>query len=237
MLNRDAAVVSPATLATSSSAADSAPAATGKVLPDAPSISLEDSSWTLAMWSVQPHVASLHYAQAHRYSFEIDVRAGTAPRGALPAKPSAAGQITHPQNVMWQDGPDRWIWVRITKPVTAADTLALLAKISTEPPVLESPLKWVQIPGGQKVDTFTSEPEANTLVLCPGPDTSKTPIDNRCLTMFVSPAARAADTVAPDDPLPAHQHRTVGAYTVEVDSSYANKQAALALMNSVQLNR
>ena len=34
-----------------------------------------------------------------------------------------------------------------------------------------------------------------------------------------------------------HQYRKLGAYTVEINSSPANKQAASTLLNSVQLNR
>jgi hypothetical protein len=237
VLDRGDTAVPPATLASPSSAAATGSSATGKVPPAAPAMSLDDSSWDLMVWAVQPHFASLHYGQAHRYAFEIEARDGTAPRSALATKPSTAGQIPHPQSVMWQDGPGRWIWVRTTKPVTAAEMLVLLTKIRTTPPVIESPLKSVQIPDGQKVVTFTSEPEANTLVLCPDAETSHAPLDNRCFSLFVSLTGRSGDTASADDPLPAHHHRTLGAYTLEIDSSYAHEQAALALLNSVQLNR
>ncbi|WP_410593990.1 hypothetical protein [Amycolatopsis sp. lyj-23] len=227
----------PATLASPASAVDAVAPAAEKVPPAPPAISLDDGSWTLAMWSIQPHVAALHYGQAQRYAFEIDVRDGAAPHGTLLAKPSAAGQLANPRDVRWQDGPDRWIWVRTTKPVTAADMLALLGKIRTTPPVLASPLKSVSIPDGQKVDTFTSEPETNTLMLCPDPEVAKLPVDSRCLSLTVSLTSRFAESSVPDDPLPLHRHRTVGAYTVEVDSSHANEQAALKLLDSVRLDR
>ena len=234
LLYRGTAAVPPAALATSPSAV---PPATAKVPPAAPALSLEDGSWTLMMWSVQTHTTVLQYGQAHKYSFEIAVKKGAAPHGALPAKPTSAGQITDPKSVMWQDGPDRWIRVQTSKPVTAADMLALLGKIGKKPPVLASPLESVRVPDGQQVYTFTSEPEANTLVLCPDPESTKVPLDDRCFSLFVTVTSRASDSVSPDDPLPVHQHRTVGAYTIEIDSSHANEQAALALVNSVRLSR
>ncbi|MEV7094807.1 hypothetical protein AB0M80_18415 [Amycolatopsis sp. NPDC051045] len=240
VLGRDSALVPPATLGSSSSAAPDGPSATEKVPPAAPAVSLEDGSWDLLMWAVQPHFAALHYGQGHQYAFEIDVRDGTAPRSALAAKPSNAGQIPDPQSVRWQDGPDRWIWVRTTKPVTAADMVTLLAKIGTKPPVIESPLKSVQLPDGQKVRTFTSEPDTNTLALCPAPVLGKVPLDSGCFSLFVSLTSRAgtaSDSPSPQDPLPARQRRTLGAYTLEINSSHANAQAARTLLNSVQLNR
>jgi hypothetical protein len=115
--------------------------------------------------------------------------------------------------------------------------LALLGKIGPTPPSIASPLKSLHVPSGQQIVTFTSEPEANTLVLCPGAEAVRAPLDSRCFSMFVSPSSRASDGVSPEDPLPLHQHRTLGAYTIELDSSHANKQAALELLNSVQLNR
>jgi hypothetical protein len=228
---RGATVVQPATIANASAA----PTAT--VPPNAPAISLEDGSWDLFMWAIQPHFAALHYGQGHQYAFEIEVRDGAAPKSALTAKPSAVGQLQNPRSVMWQDGPDRWIWAKTTKPVTAAEMLALLAKIGTKPPALDSPLKSVQVPDGQKVATFTSEPETNTLVLCPDPEERKAPLDSRCFSLTVSLTSRAASSTFPQDPLPTHQHRELGAYTVEIDSSPANEQAASTLLNSVQLKR
>jgi hypothetical protein len=233
LLSRDTAVVPPATLAS----AGSEPAATGKVPPPAPAISLQDSSWDMVMWSIQPHFAGLHYGQGHRYAFEIDVRDGTAPHSALPAKPSAADRIKDPKSVMWQDGPGRWIWVRTTKPVTPADMLTLLGKIRTTPPVVASPLKSVHLPDGQELRSFTSEPETNTFVLCPDPESTKIPLDSRCISAFITLTGTSGDSPSPDDPLPLHQHRTLGAYTIEIDSSPANKQTALQVMNSIQLNR
>ncbi len=235
--DRGTAVVPPATLASPPSATVTPPPAAGKAPPAAPAISLEDSSWDLLFWAVQPHFAGLHYAQDHRYAFEIDVRDGTAPHSALATKPSAADQIPHPQSVMWQDGPNRWIRVTTTKPVTAAEMLALLGKIHATPPVIASPLKSIQVPDGQQVGTFTSEPETNTLVLCPPAAVGKAPLDPRCFSLTVSLTSRAADSSFPQDPLPVHQHRTLGAYTLEIDSSRADEQAALALLNSVQLSR
>jgi len=232
ILSRDTVAVPPATLASSSFAP-----ATEKVPPAAPAVSLEDGSWDLMMWAVQPHLAALHYGQGHKYAFEIQVRDGTAPHSALAKKPSDAGQISHPQSVMWQDGPDRWIWATTTKPVTAQEMLALLTKIGTTPPVIESPLKSLQLPDGQKVGTFTSEPETNTLVLCPASELEKAPLDSRCFSLTISLTSRFADGSVPQDPLPAHQHRALGAYTIEIDSSHANQQTALTVLNSVQLNR
>ncbi|MEV6643540.1 hypothetical protein [Amycolatopsis sp. NPDC051371] len=239
LLDRGTAAVPPAALGSSPSAAASGSPATGKVPPAAPALSFEDSSWHLLVWAVQPHFASLHYGQDHRYAFEIDVRDGKAPESALATKPSTAGQIPHPKSVMWQDGPDRWIWVRTTKPVTAAEMLALLGKIGTTPPVVDSPLKSVQVPDGQQVTTFTSEPETNTLVLCPDPEAKRAPLDSRCFSLTVSLTSTTgnADSTFPQDPLPAHQFKKLGAYTLEINSSHANEQAALALLNSVQLNR
>ena len=228
---RGAAVVQPA----ASVSASSAPSAT--VPPNAPAISLEDGSWDLFMWAIQPHFAALHYGQGHQYAFEVEVRDGAAPESALTAKPSAAGQLRNPRSVMWQDGPDRWIWARTTKPVTAAEMLALLGKIGTKPPAIDSPLKSVRVPDGQKVATFTSEPETNTLVLCPDPEARKTPLDSRCFSLTVSLTSKAASSTFPQDPLPVHQHRELGAYTVEIDSSPANEQAASTVLNSVQLKR
>ncbi|WP_328453313.1 hypothetical protein [Amycolatopsis sp. NBC_00438] len=237
VLDRGTAVVPPATLASPSPTAATGPAAGGKVPPDAPATSLEDSSWDLMFWAVQPHFASVHYAQEHRYAFEIEVRDGTAPGSAAAAKPSAAGQLPHPQSVMWQDGPDRWVWVRTTKPVTAAEMLTLLAKIGTKPPVIASPLKSLRVPGGQKADSFTAEPETNTLVLCPDSALGKAPLDSRCFSLIVSLTSRAADSGFPQDPLPLHQHRRLGAYTLEIDSTHANGQAAREVLDSVQLTR
>ncbi|MEA5367364.1 hypothetical protein VA596_48090 [Amycolatopsis sp., V23-08] len=237
VLDRGTAAQPPAALG-SSPAAPPAPAA-GQVPPAAPAVSLEDKSWDLTLWAIQPRFASLHYAQDRRYAFEIDVHDGAAPRSALPAKPSSAGQLTHPQSVMWQDGPDRWFRVTTTKPVTAAEMLALLGKIGTTPPVVASPLKSVQVPGGQKVAAFTSEPEANTLVLCPDLKANMAPLDTRCFSLFVS-LTRGGDgtgSASPEDPLPVHQNRTLGAYTIEVDSAHGNEAAALVLLNSVRLNR
>ncbi|MFF1614624.1 hypothetical protein ACFVYA_43265 [Amycolatopsis sp. NPDC058278] len=228
---------SPVTPASSLSTGPAGPPAGAEVPPPAPAVSLQDSSWQLAMWAVQPQFASLHYGQDHKYAFEIEVRESAAPKSALAAKPSAAGQIAQPQSVMWRDGPGRWIWARTTKPVTAAEMLALLGKIGTTPPSIASPLKSVHVPDGLKVVTFTSEPQANTLVLCPDAVAARAPLDSRCFSMFVSPSSRAADSVSPGDPLPLHQHRTLGAYTIELDSSPAGEQAALELLNSVQLNR
>ena len=235
VLGRGPATVPPATLA--SSPAVTQPPAAEKVPPAAPAISLEDRSWELLMWSSRPHYAALHYGQARQYAFEIDVRDGAAPAGALATKPSAAGQLPNPKSVMWRDGPDRWIWARTTKPVTAGEMLALLAKIGTTPPVVASPLKFVQLPGGQQVGSFTSEPETNTVVLCPGDVLGKAPLDSRCFSLTVSLTSHFADSSFPEDPLPVHQHRRLGAYTVEVNSSPANRQAASTLLNSVQLNR
>lgn len=232
VLNRGPAAVPPATTAVGTEAP-----ATGKVPPAAPSISLEDRSWDLMMWAVHPDFAALHYAQDHKYSFEIDVRDGAAPRGALAAKPTDAGQLPQPKSVMWQDGPARWIWVRTTKPVTAADMLALLAKVGTTPPALKSPLKSVQVPAGQQVTTFTSEPETNTLVLCPEGEAAKAPLDTRCFSLTVSLTSRFADSPFPQDPLPRHQYRQSGAYTIEVNSSAAHEQAARTLLDSVRLDR
>ena len=87
------------------------------------------------------------------------------------------------------------------------------------------------------VVTFTSEPVANTLVLCPDADAVKAPLDSRCFSLFITTTDRASDTVSPEDPLPVHQHRAIGTYTVEIDSSAAGKQAALEVLNSVQLSR
>ncbi|WP_284741461.1 hypothetical protein [Amycolatopsis sp. RTGN1] len=232
VLNRGTEVVPPATSASPASAAPSA-----SVLPAAPAISLEDSSWDLMMWSTRPGFAALHYAQGHQYGFEIDVRDGAAPHSALAAKPTAAGQLSNPKSVMWQDGPGRWIWARTAKPVTASEMLALLAKIGTTPPVVASPLKSLQIPGGQEVGAFTSEPETNTLVLCPGAVLGKAPLDSRCFSLTVSLTSHFADSPFPEDPLPVHQHRRLGAYTIEITSSPANERAALTVLDSVQLNR
>lgn len=240
VLGRDTAVAPPATLASPSSAAVTEPPAAEKVPPAAPPMSLEDSSWDLTFWAVGPHLASLHYEQSHQYAFEIEINDGTAPRRALATKPSTAGQITQPQSVMWQDGPSRWISVSTTKSVTAADMLVLLTKIRTTPAVIESPLKSVQIPDGQKVTTFTSAPETNTLVLCPGPNASEAVPDSRCFSLMVSLTSiigNADGSAVPQDQLPARQHRTLGAYTIKINSSHANEQAALKLLNSVQLNR
>ncbi|MEQ0563371.1 hypothetical protein ABJI51_30200 [Amycolatopsis sp. NEAU-NG30] len=212
-----------------------APPSAAEVPPAAPSVSLDDSSWELQLWSVQPHHVGLHYGQNHRYGFEIDVHDGTAPRTALPAKPATAGQIADPASVTWQDGPDRWMRVRTTKPMTAAEMLSLLGKIRATPPVLASPLKSAQVPDGLEIGAFTSEPEANTLVLCPAAVLGKAPLDSRCFSMFVSPAG-TTESASPRDPLPVRQYRKIGAYTVEINSSRANAQAALTLLNSVQLN-
>lgn len=234
-LNRDTATVPPATLAGRSSAAS--PAAAAKVPPAAPAISLVDRSWQLMVWAVQPHFASLQYAQDHKYGFRIEVRDGAAPRGALAAKPADAARIPHPQAVMWQDGPDRWIRVTTSKPVTSVEMLVLLAKIGATPPVIASPLKSVQVPDGQQVTTFTSEPETNTLVLCPDPEAMRAPLDPRCFSLTVSLTSRFAESTFAGDPLPVHRHRAVGAYTVEIASSAANEQAARTLLDSVRLNR
>jgi hypothetical protein len=214
-----------------------------QVPPAAPAVSLEDGSWDLMFWAVQPHFATVHYGQGHRYAFEIEVRDGVAPHNALAAKPSDAQKIRDPRSVVWQDGPGRWIRVTTTKPMAPAEMLALLAKIRAAPPVIGSPLKSLQLPAGQKVDTFTSEPESNTLVLCPDPEARKAPLDNRCFSLTVSPTGKMGTPRDggiprdPQDPLPVHRFRTLGAYTVEVDSSSAQEQAASALMNSVRLNR
>ncbi|UOZ05466.1 hypothetical protein [Amycolatopsis sp. WQ 127309] len=237
LLDRGTAVVPPATLASPPSATVTQPPAAGKVPPAAPAISLEDSSWDLTMWAVQPHIETLHYAQNHSYAFTIESRGGTAPHSALATKPSTADRIPHPQSVMWQDGPDHWIRVTTTKPVTAPEMLALLGKIHTTPPMIASPLKSLQVPDGQQVGTFTSEPETNTLVLCPPAEVGKTPLDPRCFSLTVSLTGRAADGGYPQDPLPVHQHRTLGAYTIEIDSSPAHAKEALTLLDSVQLNR
>lgn len=234
------AATPPATLASpvSSGAASQAPDAT-KVPPPAPAISLEDKSWDLLFWAVQPHFASIHYGQDHRYGFDIEVRDGKAPGSALPAKPTTAAQIAHPQTVRWQDGPQRWVTVRTSKPVTAAEMLGLLGKIGTTPPVIASPLKSLRVPDGQKVATFTSEPETNTLVLCPDLEANMAPLDPRCFSLFVflTGTGESTGAVDPKDPLPAHQSRKLGGYTLEMNSSYPNKAAALALLNSVQLTR
>ncbi|HEY3466441.1 MAG TPA: hypothetical protein VGL47_15005 [Amycolatopsis sp.] len=232
LLDRDTATAPPAVTLGSASASPE------QVPPAAPAVSLEDGSWTLLFWAVQPHFASLHYAQDHRYGFEIEVRDGTAPGSALAAKPTTAGQLADPRSVTWQDGPGRWIRVRTTKPVTAAEMLALLTKIRGTPPVIASPLKSVRVPQGQKVTTFTSEPETNTLVLCPDPEKAGAPLDNRCLALTVSlTSSNAASPPSPEDPLPAYHQRAIGAYTVEIASSHANEPAALALLDSVQLAR
>lgn len=210
-----------------------------QVPPSAPAVSLDDSSWKLSAWATRPHFASVQYGQARHYGFEIELRDGTAPRSASAAKPSEAGQIPHPQSVMWQDGPDRWIRVQTSKPVTSAEMLALLGKIRATPPVIDSPLKSVWVPDGQKVATFTSEPETNTLVLCPGSEVAKVPLDTGCFALTVSLTSRGAagGDAFPGDPLPARRSRTLGAYTVEIASSAANGQAAQALLDSVQLKR
>ncbi|WP_372661426.1 hypothetical protein [Amycolatopsis kentuckyensis] len=241
LLDRGApAATPPATLASpaSSAAASEAPDA-AKVPPAAPAISLEDKSWELLFWAVHPHSAGLHYRQGHQYGLEIDVQDGTAPRSALPAKPTAAGQLVNPKTVTWQDGPQRWIRVRTTKPVTAAEMLGLLAKIGTTPPVLASPLKSLQVPAGQKVAAFTSEPETNTLVLCPDLEADMAPLAPGCFSLFVflTGTGESTGAVDPKDPLPAHQSRKLGGYTLELNSSYPNKAAALALLDSVRLNR
>jgi hypothetical protein len=239
VLERDTAVVPPAAHPNPPSAAATGSSDTGKVPPAAPAVSLQDSSWQLLMWAVQPQFASLHYGQDHKYAFEIEVRESAAPKSALASKPSAAGQIAQPQSVMWQDGPGRWIWARTTKPVTAAEMLDLVGKIRATPPVIKSPLKSVRVPDGQKVTTFTSEPEANTLVLCPDLAVQKAPLDSRCFSLFVSipRGGGAADSGEAQDQLPARQYRKLGAYTIEINSSHANEAAALALLNSVQLDR
>ncbi len=207
-------------------------------LPTAPALSLEDSSWSLLFWAIQPHFATVQYGTEHRYAFQIEVRDGTAPSSALAAKPAEAAQIRHPQTVMWQDGPGRWIRVTTTKPVTPAEMLALLGKIRATAPVIDSPLKSLQIPAGLKVTTFTSERETNTLVLCPDLDRLPAPLDARCFSLFVSLTGKTGQGAPdPQDPLPVHQFRTLGAYTIEVDSSPAQKQAAVALANSVLLKR
>ncbi|WP_086837915.1 hypothetical protein [Amycolatopsis kentuckyensis] len=237
-LGRDTATVPPASRVNAPPASATGAPAAGQVPPAAPAMSLEDGSWDLMFWAVQPHFASVHYGQAHRYAFEIEVRDGTAPRGALAAKPSDAGQLPHPKAVMWQDGPGRWIRVTTTKPVTSAEMLALLAKLRTTAPVIDSPLKSVQVPAGQQVATFTSEPETNTLVLCPDIEARMAPLDSRCFSLTVSLTSRAGQAGnVPQEPLPARRFRTLGAYTIEVDSSHAHEQAAAALANSVQLNR
>ncbi|MGW3966645.1 hypothetical protein ACWED2_42985 [Amycolatopsis sp. NPDC005003] len=211
----------------------------GQVPPPAPAMSLEDGSWKLLAWATRPHFAVLHYGQEHQYGLDIELRDGAAPRGALPAKPSAAGQLADPRSVRWQDGPDRWVWVRTTKPVPPEEMLALLAKIRATPPVIDSPLKAVQVPEGQQVATFTSEPETNTLVLCPAAEVAKVPLDTRCFSLVVSLTSRGAagGAAMPEDPLPARRSRTLGAYTVEVASSPAHEQAARTLLDSVQLKR
>jgi hypothetical protein len=238
LLGRENAVVPPAALGTS--AAPEGSSTTEKVPTAAPAISLEDGSWQPLLWAVQPHFASVHYGQAHQYGFDIEVREGAAPRGVAAKKPANAGEIPDPRSVRWQDGPDRWIWVRTTKPVTAAEMLTLLGKVAAKPPVIESPLKSVQLPAGQQVRTFTSEPETNTLTLCPPPAMEKVPLDSGCLSLFISLTSRAgaaSDSASPQDPLPARQRRTIGAYTLEINSSQANAKAARALLDSVQLNR
>ncbi|MGW5744488.1 hypothetical protein [Amycolatopsis sp. NPDC003861] len=238
VLGQGATTVPPASRLNAPPASASGAPATEPLLPTAPAVSLEDSSWGLLFWAIQPQFGTVHYGQAHRYAFQIEVRDGTAPSSALKAKPSDAGQIPHPQGVMWQDGPGRWIRVTTTKPVTAADMLALLGKIRTTPPVIDSPLKSLQIPAGQKVATFTSEAETNTLVLCPDLERKLAPLDPGCFSLTVSLTSRAAQSPPfPDDPLPERQFRTLGAYTIEVDSSHAQKQAASALVNSVLLKR
>jgi hypothetical protein len=239
VLERGTAVVPPAAHPSPLSAAATGSPDTGKVPPAAPSVSLADGSWQLALWAIQPHFASLHYAQDHKYVFEIEVRESTPPKSALPRKPSTAGQISQPQTVMWQDGPDRWIRVQTSKPVTAAEMLDLLGKIHSTPPVIKSPLKSVHVPAGQQVDTFTSEPEANTLVLCPDIEVRKVPLDSRCFSLFVW-IPRNNDTSGSgteQDPLPVRQTRKIGPYTVEINSSHDNRAAALALLDSVQLDR
>jgi len=237
-LGRGAATVPPASRVSAPPALVTGAPAAEPALPAAPAVSLEDGSWDLLFWAVQPHFAAVHYGQAHRYAFQIEVRDGTAPRSALAAKPSEAGQLPHPQTVMWQDGPGRWIRVTTTKPVTSAEMLALLAKLGAKPPVIDSPLKSLQIPAGQKVATFTSEPETNTLVLCPDIEARMAPLDTRCFSLTVSLTSRGGQGGAvPQDPLPAHQFRKLGAYTVEIDSSHAQEQAASALVNSVVLKR
>ncbi|MGW5718530.1 hypothetical protein ACWEVP_20340 [Amycolatopsis sp. NPDC003865] len=233
------AVTPPATLAGPGSSAPSAAPDAAKVPPPAPAISLEDKSWNLLFWAVQPHFASLHYGQDHRYGFEIQVRDGRAPAGALPAKPTTAGQLAHPQTVMWQDGPQRWVRVETSKPVQAAEMLGLLAKIGTTPPALASPLKSLQVPDGQKVATFTSEPETNTLVLCPDLEANLAPLPPGCFSLFVflTGTGESTGAVDPKDPLPAHLSKKLGGYTLEMSSSYPNKAAAQALLDSVRLNR
>ncbi|WP_086678478.1 hypothetical protein, partial [Amycolatopsis pretoriensis] len=242
LLNRGApaATPPPATLATpASSAAASEASDAAKVPPPAPAISLEDKSWDLVFWAVHPGFASLHYQQGQKYGLEIDVQDGTAPGSVLPAKPTSADQLTNPKTVLWQDGPRRWIRVRTAKPVTAAEMVGLLAKIGTTPPVLASPLKSLQVPDGLKVATFTSEPETNTLVLCPDLKADMAPLDPGCFSMFVflTGTGESAGGVDPKDPLPAHQSRKLGGYTLEMNSSYPNKAAALALLDSVRLTR
>lgn len=234
MLSHGTATVPPASgpAATRSSGSVNVP-------PAAPAVSLADSSWQLMLWAVQPGLAVVHYGQGHQYAFEIQVHDGPVPRGALAAKPSTAEKISDPQLVIWQDGPGRWMLVRTTKPLTAAEMLTLLGKIRTTPPVVNSPLKSVRVPDGQRIDSFTSEPEANTLVLCPAPAVGKVPLDSGCFSLVVSSESRSSmeESATPQDPLPAHQYRTLGAYTIEIDSSHANEPAALNLLNSVQLNR
>ncbi|AEK44839.1 hypothetical protein [Amycolatopsis mediterranei] len=238
-LERGTAVVPPAAHPSPSSAAATGSPDTGKVPPAAPAVSLEDSSWQLMFWAIQPHFATVHYGQDHKYAFEIEVRESAPPKSALPAKPTTAGQISQPQTVMWQDGPNRWFRVQTAKPVTAAEMLDLLGKIRATPPVIKSPLKSVQLPAGQKVDTFTSESEANTLVLCPDIEVRKVPLDSRCFSLFVwiPRNNESSDSGTEQDPLPARQFRKIGPYTVEINSSPANRAAALTLLNSVQLDR
>ncbi|MCR6487785.1 hypothetical protein M8542_33665 [Amycolatopsis sp. OK19-0408] len=235
LLDRGAAVTPPASPAGSTSAVSTAPG--GKVPPAAPAVSLQDSSWHLLVWSVEPHYVNLHYGQDRKYGLELAVREGTAPATALPAKPTSAAQIPDTRSVMWQDTPDRWFWVRTTKPMKAAELVTLLAKIGTTPPVVDAPLKSVRVPDGQQLVAFTSEPEANTFILCPDLDADRAPLDSRCLSVFVSLSSTAGSSSFPNDPLPVHQHREIGRYTVEIDSSSANEQAARQLMNSVTLTR
>lgn len=64
VLNRGTAVVPPATLATPAVGTESS--STEKVPPTAPAISLEDTSWDLMVWSIQPHFAGVHYGQGHQ---------------------------------------------------------------------------------------------------------------------------------------------------------------------------
>ncbi|MBE8520483.1 hypothetical protein ILP97_23850 [Amycolatopsis sp. H6(2020)] len=240
VLGRGTATAPPASRVSAPPASVTGASGAEAVLPAAPAVRLEDGSWDLLFWAVQPHFAAVHYGQGPRYAFEIEVRDGTAPHSASAAKPSEAGRSPHPQTVMWQDGPGRWIRVTTTKPVTPAGMLALLAKIRTTPPVIDSPLQSLQIPAGQKVATFTSEPENKTLVLCPDPEAGMAPLDTRCFSLTVSLTSRtgkAEEAATPQDPLPARRFRTLGADTIEVDSSYAQEQAASALANSVRLDR